>query len=1002
MTNITGGKTLATPLVFDPIATDAFKYNIVPLITKGDQVALLTGDPLAAIPTTDPTQLFTMQDKPDGLGLKQINGLNYVWMNHELDSGASNSSTPLGSGLIQGARVSLFIFDSDWNIIGGKNLLERVTLGSATYNLNTTTGYYESGINRLSFSRFCSGYLAETGFFGSDGTTETAMWLMGEGDYTIANNGGHGYGLAIAPDGNGTIIAGLGKYKKKTVVSHRSYRPLTSGTANSGWTVLISSEDNADGEIYLYVGKQTAANPNGLWSNSGADGSNFALYVLRVVNPTTGQAFAGETMAENQVMTTQWVEVPDAVALGTGVALSNWVNGTDPQGVVRSTDFENPEDTAPDPLDPNTFYFTTTGSSIANPRGKVHKLTVDIDPITGRPINGIFENLLVSGPGKGARYDNLVADGNGNLVLQTDGDNPEVGLVYNIAANANRVGNDILTPIYQLTNNSSGESSGIIEVSPNTAAPGQSSYLLNVQRTAQGQLILIDPTSATAGPGLTDTKAPTVNFLLDQSASDFNKIENFVLSTEIQSQFQFQLSDALSTGNPGSGINPTSVTSNTITITRNGLTLVESIDYSFAYDSTTELITINSLSGGFNNGLYQISVNNIPTPTGITDNAGNRLNSTSFTLDIDTTLQFAGFEQGLGGYTGTTDTYLAAASAAENFSTFDTFKVDGMDGTNPLTGNPLPVQGLLRFDNIIGFEQGQIPFNATIISAALDLWVQNRGDRVEFYRMLTPWESSSTWNSLSNGIQTDGIEATRTPDASTVSDVTSDFISVNVASSIREWQKNPQANYGWALLPTGTNGVDFKSSENSLPPALVVEYKVNEITGTSVGEAIQGSINNDVIRGLDGNDTIIGGAANDILDGGIGSDLLEGGNGQDYLIGRAGKDILSGGMGSDFFIFLSPNEGVDLILDFNASDLDKIQISAAGFGGGLQVGSLDSSQYYIGTAAITASHRIIYNNTSGALFFDRDGVGGAAQVQFATLLQNQTLNLFFNNFEIIA
>ena len=38
-----------------------------------------------------------------------------------------------------------------------------------------------------------------------------------------------------------------------------------------------------------------------------------------------------------------------------------------------------------------------------------------------------------------------------------------------------------------------------------------------------------------------------------------------------------------------------------------------------------------------------------------------------------------------------------------------------------------------------------------------------------------------------------------------------------------------------------------------------------------------------------------------------------------------------------------------------------------------------------GAAAADASDRIIYNSATGALYFDVDGVGGAAQVQFATL-----------------
>jgi Ca2+-binding RTX toxin-like protein len=39
----------------------------------------------------------------------------------------------------------------------------------------------------------------------------------------------------------------------------------------------------------------------------------------------------------------------------------------------------------------------------------------------------------------------------------------------------------------------------------------------------------------------------------------------------------------------------------------------------------------------------------------------------------------------------------------------------------------------------------------------------------------------------------------------------------------------------------------------------------------------------------------------------------------------------------------------------------------------------------LGTAAADTSDRFIYNQSTGALFFDSDGTGAIAQVQIATL-----------------
>ncbi|MBX9257608.1 calcium-binding protein [Desmonostoc muscorum CCALA 125] len=45
--------------------------------------------------------------------------------------------------------------------------------------------------------------------------------------------------------------------------------------------------------------------------------------------------------------------------------------------------------------------------------------------------------------------------------------------------------------------------------------------------------------------------------------------------------------------------------------------------------------------------------------------------------------------------------------------------------------------------------------------------------------------------------------------------------------------------------------------------------------------------------------------------------------------------------------------------------------------------TLDSSLFRLGTSATTSGDRFIYNQSTGNLFFDKDGVGGTAQVQIA-------------------
>jgi Ca2+-binding RTX toxin-like protein len=62
---------------------------------------------------------------------------------------------------------------------------------------------------------------------------------------------------------------------------------------------------------------------------------------------------------------------------------------------------------------------------------------------------------------------------------------------------------------------------------------------------------------------------------------------------------------------------------------------------------------------------------------------------------------------------------------------------------------------------------------------------------------------------------------------------------------------------------------------------------------------------------------------------------------------------------------------------------------------GLSVGILSRSAFRVGTSATDGSDRIIYDDQTGALYFDADGSGtGSSQVQFATLLGSPDLTRF--------
>ncbi|MEH2215005.1 beta strand repeat-containing protein, partial [Nostoc sp.] len=199
-------------------------------------------------------------------------------------------------------------------------------------------------------------------------------------------------------------------------------------------------------------------------------------------------------------------------------------------------------------------------------------------------------------------------------------------------------------------------------------------------------------------------------------------------------------------------------------------------------------------------------------------------------------------------------------------------------------------------------------------------------------------------------------------------------------------------------LLNGDNGNDTLTVSGSA--SLYSLYEVYTVSGNNT---LNGGAGNDrlivdyslganLLSGGDGNDTLTASGAS-------GNNALIGGNGNDYLTGGNGNDSLVGGTGPDTFAFNSYNEGVDSIYNFNATN-EIIQVSAASFGGGLSIGTLETSQFTIGTSATAIAQRFIYNSATGGLFFDQDGsASGFTQVKFAQL--SAGLSLTENNFVLV-
>jgi len=136
-----------------------------------------------------------------------------------------------------------------------------------------------------------------------------------------------------------------------------------------------------------------------------------------------------------------------------------------------------------------------------------------------------------------------------------------------------------------------------------------------------------------------------------------------------------------------------------------------------------------------------------------------------------------------------------------------------------------------------------------------------------------------------------------------------------------------------------------------------------------------------------------------VLQGLAGDDHLFGGKGNDRLIGGAGDDILTGGAGNDTFVFASAMEGFDTITDFR-SGADRIEVSAAGLGGGLIAGAAANllTVQSLGDAFFSQDiGTFIFEKagtTPGTLYWDPTGGSSDDAVPFASLATLVTSDLF--------
>ena len=175
---------------------------------------------------------------------------------------------------------------------------------------------------------------------------------------------------------------------------------------------------------------------------------------------------------------------------------------------------------------------------------------------------------------------------------------------------------------------------------------------------------------------------------------------------------------------------------------------------------------------------------------------------------------------------------------------------------------------------------------------------------------------------------------------------------------------------------TGTDTASYASAGSAVTVNLT--FTTAQATGGSGSDTLT-SIER--LTGSNYNDRLTGNSANNVLSGGSGNDILN---------GYAGNDILTGGAGADYFDFttaLNASTNKDTITDFSTV-YDTIRLENGIMTGlGTATGVLAAGAFHSGTVNIAtqADDRIIYNTSTGALFYDADGTGSTAAIQFATI-----------------
>ena len=222
---------------------------------------------------------------------------------------------------------------------------------------------------------------------------------------------------------------------------------------------------------------------------------------------------------------------------------------------------------------------------------------------------------------------------------------------------------------------------------------------------------------------------------------------------------------------------------------------------------------------------------------------------------------------------------------------------------------------------------------------------------------------------------------------------------------------------------------------NTAASTLIGNALANMITGNSGNDTLDGGTGRDTVAGGAGRDTYVVDMQGDVVVETVGSGIdtvqtalatmtlaaeverlialgigdfrgagnslantITGNIGNDRIAGLDGDDTLTGGLGDDVFVFDTALSAInrDTITDFNlGNDTIKLENTGSGLFNTLATGALPASAFKLigpGGTAVDADDRILYKQSTGQFFYDADGNGAGAAVQFAVLTGNPIID----------